>query len=269
LAAVSGLPPPIPLEQLPPHEGALQRIYPAWVDALPGHIDYFLFLALFGWALVLVVWWWHPRRSVADAWRWIPWAGGMFVLINATEITLFNILPVGPVTNLWLAADLSHGAFLLLGSAGLWWQRVAPLGRRARILAFVLAATFVVIAVFRRHDSWVGGWVMTAAALSAAASWWAAPGASTWSRVALIVIVLSPLLSNIGPAAAAFSLTRRSLTYSVPGVVDALVQSLGAATVIAGLAREGLRRVGPATKRDFWAELRPFAWLRSCGSRAA
>lgn len=230
------------------------------IDGMPVYLDYFLFLALLGWTLVLLVWWWHPRRVEAVAWNWVPWAAAIGVLNMLVEFLSLQLAVFGNARNYSLPVDIVQcGLWLLVAGAWGWtspWLARRPGGNLSRGL-FVMS--LVVAVVLRRDHPLPVAWFMVGSILLAGAPWLWARGATLRSRSALVFFILGSAVSTTGPFAHLSFTERRS---SVPSLLEPWAVGwlgLAALLTLVGLLRHALNRLSPDERRELRGAVRPFA----------
>jgi hypothetical protein len=242
--------------------------FPGWVDALLLQLDYFWFVALLGWSLALVFWWWHPRRATfsTSAWGWLPWSAGAGVCAAAIEFSLLNGEGGGQPKK---SLDIVIGLLPMLAAAGWWWQSSAGRSPRVRWWRGATIIPLAAVGVLRFHDLRLGTWLTVAGALLATAPWWRKPGAGRWSHAALLLAALLPLSSPVGPVAVLLRLYQPFLLQNASVLLAGVFQALAASVAVIGLARHARSSLDADARARLWPDVRPFLigaslWSAAC-----
>ncbi len=234
---------------------------PAWANALAAYLDFPWFVALTGWGLGLMLWWWRPRHASLVAWGWLPWSasGGVLItLLHLAHLVFSRVeaTPNGP----FLAGDLLLGALGGLIAAG-WWYTAADTPR-ARKLCLPIAILLLSFAALRT-DFWTAQFpssVLAAASLLAALPWCLRRDATAWSRAAVVVAALLPLCSTVGPISYAFSMIERYTALNPAGFITASSQALAAWLALVGFSAAILASFTAAERRALHRDVRPFVF---------
>lgn len=242
-----------------------------WLGRISVHQDFFWFFSLLAWSLAMILWWRHPQRRTA--WAWLPGAGLATIGTALLQFGLFNptfdffqdrLIPgtlsdyrPAAIDPYWLG-DALMGATLATMAAYWGWLAARRSGRPhlRRLPAFFMAG----VAVLHAADATTGGWLLVLAGVLTAIPLRPHVRADPAARRALIAAALLPVLSTVGPLAAALHALQRSGPPTPMGLGAAVFQLLFGAVVLGGLARGLPERLPaettPAFRRDrriFWA----------------
>lgn len=232
------------------------------IDWAPVYLDYFEFSALLAWTLVLLVWWWHPHRKEATAWRWLPWAAGVGGLQMLVEFFSLQLAVFGNARAYSLPVDLIQCALWLAAAGACLWTAPGVTQHPLRwwFRALVLASALTAAGLRRDHDEGVA-WFMAAFALLAALPWLRRRRAGGGARLAVLAFALGPAISTTGPFAYYAFAERRSFVPSLLEPWSASWQVIAATLALAGLVRHALATLSPEERQDLrQSSLRAYVW---------
>lgn len=242
-----------------------------WIGRLSVHQDFFWFFSLLVWGLAMILWWRHPQRRLA--WAWLPGAGGAALATALLQFGLFNptfdffqdrLIP-GTVSDYvpalidpyWLG-DVLMGAALAAMAAGWGWLAARRSGRPH--LRWWPAVFMAAVVVLHAADPAPAGALLIIATTFAARALWPLTAGAPASRIALLISVLLPVFSTVGPVAVALQALQRSGPPTPIGLGAAVFQLLLGCVVLLILRRGLPERLPaetvPAFRRDtvvFWA----------------
>lgn len=250
---------------------------PQWLGLLGVHQDLLWFLVLLAWSFAHLGWRRNPERNLA--WGWLPWAALACGICTLLQFLVFNppfslfyerLVPgtndtyTPALINPDFFADLAlAGAFTAMAVIW-WWRRAGDLGAQGlRWLAGLLGAGLFVL--HWRNPALTGA-LLALLPFGALVYFWPRTAGHSWSRAALLVAVLLPALSTIGPVADWVDKLQRDGPTGWFGAVSALAQLSCGLLALTGLWREESRRLSRADHRALWHDARPFvlgglAWL--------
>lgn len=242
---------------------------PSWLGLLGVHQDLLWFLVLLAWSFACLGWWRNPARD--QAWAWLPWAAGMGMMAALLQFLAFNppfdlfyerLVPgtndtyTPALLNPDLFADMGMATVFAALAAAWWWQAAGSTVARALRWPVLVLCTGLV--VMHRHHPLLAGTLLALLPFQALAYVWPKTSGHGGSRVALVLAVLLPLVSTVGPLADwAGKLPRHGPTGWF-GAVYALSQLACASIAMVGLWREEARRLGASGRRALWHDARPF-----------
>lgn len=248
-------------------EGAYAGYVPAWLNFLCSYVDFGWFAALLGWTLVLLWWWNVSRRTASLAWRWLPWsAGAGFALAIVALADLAAARLGSSPREAYFAGDRAMTFLFLFTVSGWWiqagWQSVR-LGRAACLVAaglpLPLLVWFLSLPPRASIELPAVGWLMLSLTLTAVVPWLWLRSADRWSRVAITLAGLAPLVSTVGPLARRILFMGERFSPVTPlACVSAAIQALIAWFALLGLIRTTLAGQTDAGRRALWREIRPF-----------
>lgn len=220
-------------------------LWPLWLRQLAVHQDFVWFGTLLAWGCASLLWW---RRAGHEAgWRWLPWAAAAASLGTLVQFGIFNphldifqsrLRPgtvydyVPALIDPDLLGDLLLTA-LTTAWAIVWWLLALPAGNRLGRTLAVLAGLGAAMAAVQ-FPTWG---TAALAGLVFAAAWWQTRADRGAVRLLALLVALLPVVSTVGPVAAALGEMQRAGPPGVAGLLAATAQLLVAATVAAMLLR--------------------------------
>ena len=249
------------------NEGAYASPLPAALNALCGYVDLGWFAALLGWTLVLLMWWNISRQDAVPAWRWLPWsaaAGLAMALIALFDLTQARL--GSSIREAYLLGDRVM-TFIFLATVSAWWMQFGrDAGRGVRIACYIAAVPplilygwFISFPVRLATYLPLVGWLMVALSLGASIPWCFMRSADRWSRGVMLLLVLAPLVSSVGPLSRRFLFMSERFSGLTPlGGCSAVLQALTAFLALGILLRRAWIAQPVDSRRALWREARPF-----------